>query len=189
MIRKFMPILIALLLCMSSLTAFASECGSIEVSLPTDMRGEKIYITKEGEESQTIIVDDHGIAKMENLSTGNYQIDVTETDSYLFTQAHVSIPMWSEEEHKMLHEVSVIPKYKIKEKPIMTEENASPKTGDMYKGTIYMGFGVISLIILVIISCHNRFDCDTMTVKYLQNGGRSNGNDNDTEDPCSSSWS
>ena len=184
MMRKFMLSVFVLFLCMTSLTTFAAEGGSIEVQLPTDMRGEKIYIMKEGEEAQTLLVDEHGIAKVEQLSTGTYQIDVGETDDYKFTQAKVSIPMWSEEEQKMLYEVSVIPKYTVKEKPKISEEIVSPQTGDVYKGTTYMSFGVISLIILVIMSCHNHFNCDTMTVKYSQNGGRSNGNDNDTENPC-----
>jgi len=178
MIRKFVPIMFALLLCMSSLTVFALEGGSIEVSLPTDMSGKKIYITKEGEEEKTIRVDGNGIAKMDHLSSGIYHIDIAETDDYIFTQARVSIPMWSEEEQKMLYNVSVIPKY-------IQKEHISPKTGDISERNIYTVFGIISLIILVIMSCHNRFACDTMTVKYSQNGGHSNGNDNDTENPCS----
>ena len=184
MIRKFMLSMFALFLCMTPLTTLAAEGGSIVVHLPTDMRGEEIYIMKEGEEPQSIIVDEQGIAKVEQLSTGIYQINVGETDDYEFTEAKVSVPMWSEEEQKMLYEVSVIPKYIQKEKPVITKEYVSPQTGDMYKGPAYMSFGVISLIILVIISCHNRFNCDTMTVKYSQNGGQKHGNDNDTENPC-----
>lgn len=48
----------------------------------------------------------------------------------------------------------------------------SPKTGDMSSTGTYVVIGIISLIFLVIISCHNRFTCDTMTGKYSKNGGQ-----------------
>ena len=172
MIRNFVPVMFALFLCVCPLSALAAEAGSIEVSLPKNMRGETIYIRKEGEEAQKLLVDDNGIARMDNLASGIYQIDVAETDDYMFTKARVSIPMWSEEEQKMLYEVSVIPKYVQKEKTPISKETVSPQTGDVHKGTIYTGFAIISLIILVIISCHNRFACDTMTDKYSKNGGQ-----------------
>ena len=97
-----------------------------------------------------------------------------------------------DEEKQMLYDITIIPKYSVKEKPIPAtqtldpvEEVVSPQTADTNHSIKYMNLGIISLIILVIMSCHNRFNCDTMTGKYSKNGGQSNGNDNDTENPRS----
>jgi len=183
MIHKIIPILVGLFICFCSLPALAAEYGSIEVSLPKDMEGEIIQFTKEGKEIQNITVDQNGIAKIEHLSVGTYQINVPETSGYTFVQAHVSIPTWSEEEQKMLYDVTVIPKYTQKEKPIAIKETGTPLTGDRHGGNTYINLSIISLIILVIMSCHNRFNCDTMTGKYSKTEDKSNGNDNDTENP------
>jgi len=185
MIHKLTPILIGLFICICPLQAFAAECGSIGVSLPKDMEGETMRFTKEGEKTQTVTVDKHGIAMLENLSVGTYQIEIPETSEYIFMPVKVSIPTWSEEEHNMLYNITVIPKYVQKEKVLSENDKSSPLTSDRSNSTIYIRVGIISLIILVIISCHNRFNCDTMTVKYSINGGHNNGNDNDTENPRS----
>lgn len=190
MIHKLLPILIGLLICLCPLHAFAAEVGSIEINLPKEMAGEIVNCAKEGEEKQTITVNENGIAKIENLGEGNYQIEIPETADYTFMPVEVHIPSWSEEEERMLYEITVIPKYSVKEKPISVKETTppvekitSPLTSDNGNHGAYIRAGIISLIILVIMSCHNRFNCDTMTGKYSKNGGYNNGNDNDTENP------
>ncbi len=114
------------------------------------------------------------------LEDGIYRLDIFGPKEYEFASALVSIPMWSEEEKTMLYEVEVIPKYVYHEPlpdeeeippdvsepdPGKTETPPSPKTGDESKAVVYASFGLISLIIVVIMSCHNRFRCATMSVK------------------------
>ena len=182
MMKKLLPIFVGLLMCLCPLSVFAAS-GTIRVQLPQNMSGGVVTYSKEGGEKQTVIVDENGNAKIENLEEGIYQIDIEETSDYVFTSALVSIPMWSEEEHRMLYDVTVIPKYIRKIEVDKTENVEAPSTGDKTKNNTYLILGLISLIILVIMSCHNRFNCDTMTDKYSKNGGYSNGNDNDTKNP------
>lgn len=188
MIQKLTPILIGLLICLCPLPALAAEYGSIEVHLPQEMKGEAIQFIKKGEETETVTVDENGIAKAENLEIGTYEVGIPETEDYTFMPVEVHIPSWSEEEQRMLYDITVIPKYSIKEKPVPVKETTtpvveitSPLTSDSGNHRVYLSAGIISLIILVIMSCHNRFNCDTMTGKYSKNGGHNNGNDNDTE--------
>jgi len=192
MIHKLTPIFIGLLICLCPLHTLAADCGSIEVHLPKDMKGEAIQIIKEGEEAQTVTVDENGTAKEVDLAVGSYEIEIPETADYKFMPVEVHIPSWSEEEERMLYEITVIPKYSVKEKPVPDNKTTpsvakvtSPLTSDSGGSGVYLSVGIISLIILVIMSCHNRFNCDTMTGKYSKNGGQSNGNDNDTENPRS----
>lgn len=181
--RRLLLMLFGLLICLCSKSVMAAEIGSIELNLPKEIAGEIIEITREGGEKYSITINENGIGKIENLEVGTYLIETPETSDYKFTTARVSIPTWSEEEEKMLYDVVVYPKYTQKEKVVEIKEVKTPKTSDSIRGTTYLGVGVISLIILVIMSCHNRFDCDTMTGKYSKNGGQNNGNDNDTENP------
>ena len=192
MIQKLIPVLVGLIIGICPLTAFASETGSIEVSLPEDMAGEYVTFIREETETQKVCVDKTGKVKAEGLQEGNYVIEIPETDDYMFLPIQVHVPCWSDEEKQMLYDINIIPKYSVKEKPIPVtpisdpaERATNPKTGDFSHGIKYMNVGIISLIILVIMSCHNRFDCDTMTGKYSKNGGQNNGNDNDTENPRS----
>ena len=190
MIQKIAAILCGLLICLCPMYTLAAEYGSIQVSLPKDMEGETIQFIKEGEESQKVTVDEEGIAKAVELAIGSYEVEIPETEDYTFMPIQVHVPCWSEEEQRMLYEITIIPKYSIKEKPVPVkettppvEEMTSPLTSDSNHNSIYSCAGIISLIILVIMSCHNRFNCDTMTDKYSKNGGYSNGNDNDTKNP------
>ena len=190
MIQKIAAILCGLLICLCPMHTLAAEHGSIQVSLPKDMKGEIIQFTKEEKETQNITVDEDGSAKVENLEIGTYEVEIPETEDYTFMPIQVHVPCWSEEEQRMLYEIAIIPKYSIKEKPVPVKETTppvkeipSPLTGDSNHNRIYSSAALISLIILVIMSCHNRFICDTMTDKYSKNGGYSNGNDNDTENP------
>ena len=192
MTQKFIPVLLGLIICISPLTAFASETGTITMSLPEGMAGEYVTFIKEETETQKVCVDDTGMAKVEGLQEGSYEIQVPETEDYSFMPLEVHIPCWSDEEKQMLYDITMIPKYTVKEKPIMItstpepmREGVSPMTGDNSHSIKYVNFGIISLIILVIMSCHNRFNCDTMTDKYSKTEDKSNGNDNDTKNPRS----
>lgn len=177
MIKKLVPVLMGFIICLCPLSVIAKETGTIEVSLPIDMAGKEIIYQKKGEEPNKIVVDEKGIVKIGSLSEGNYEIQVPETEDYTFAEIEVHVPSWSGEEKKMLYDITIIPKYSVKEK--------APKTSDVNCGMNYITFGIISLTILVIMSCHNRFNCDTMTGKYSKNGGQNNGNDNDAENPRS----
>jgi len=192
MIQKVIPVLLGLILGICPLTAFASETGSIKVHLPEDMAGEYVTFIREETETQKVCVDETGVVKVEDLTGGNYEIQVPETEDYTFMPIQVHVPCWCDEEKQMLYDITIIPKYSVKEKPIPAtqildpvKEVVSPQTADTNHSIKYMNLGIISLIILVIMSCHNRFNCDTMTGKYSKNGGQSNGNDNDTENPRS----
>lgn len=170
--KRSIIILFCILLCLCQLPVLAAEKGSIEVRLPQDMENEIITFIHEGGETKRVAADEQGVAKIENLTEGIYRIDVPETENYAFEQAEVSIPHWSEEEHRMLYEITVIPKYSIRGKKISDKGITSPLTGDLNHNITYISVGIISLIILCIMSCHNRFKCDTMTDKYSLNGGQ-----------------
>ena len=192
MMQKCLPVLLGFIICMWPFSVSAEETGSIEMILPKEMAGQKITYQREGDELKEIAVGDEGVVKIEELQEGNYEINIFETEDYKFMPISVHVPSWSEEEKQMLHDITIIPKYSVKEKPIPAtqtpdpaEEPSVPETGDINQGTKYRNVGIISLIILVIMSCHNRFNCDTMTGKYSKNGGQNNGNDNDTENPRS----
>ena len=66
----------------------------------------------------------------------------------------VFLPTWMEQEQEMKYDVTVIPKYGEKQNP--------PDTGWDSREGIYMGLFAISLIIIVGLSCHNRFKCGTI---------------------------
>lgn len=173
--KKLLPILIALLAGLYAFPVFAAE-GSIQITLPEELKGIYVYYTEEGEDSRTVIVDEKGIASITGLKEGMYQIEIPNGLGYEFNPISVHVPSWSEEEQKMLYDISVIPKYihnveppkeepkePPKEEPPKTE---SPRTGDESNERIYIGLGIISLIIVAIMTCHNRFKCGRMTQKY-----------------------
>lgn len=188
MTKKLAPVLVGFLITISPLSVFAEETGSIEVNLPKGMAGEEIIYQKDGQEVGKIQIGENDVVRLEELSDGNYEIQIPETEDYEFSPIQVHIPCWSEEEKQMLYNITIVPKYSIKEKQIPIPEPilelTAPRTGDVAYGMHYINAITISLIIVVIMSCHNRFNCDTMTDKYSKSGGQSNGNDNDTENPC-----
>lgn len=164
MTKKLVLVLMGFLICLCPLSVHAEETGNIDVNLPKEMVGEEIIYQREGEDTKKIIVDMNGTAKIEKLSEGNYEIYIPETEDYAFTPIQVHVPSWSEEEENMLYDITIIPKYSVKEK--------APKTSDVHCVMNYINIGIISLIILVIMSCHNHFNCDTITGKYSKNGGQ-----------------
>ena len=179
MIQKLIPVLLGLIIGICPLTAFAGETGSIEINLPKDMAGEYVTFIREETETQKVCVDKTGKVKAEGLQEGNYEIEISETEDYTFLPIQVHVPCWSDEEKQMLYDITIIPKYSVKEKPIPVtqtsdpvQKTTAPQTGDFNHSIKYRNVGIISLIILVIMSCHNRFNCDTMTGKYSKNGGQ-----------------
>lgn len=189
MMKKLVPVLMSFAICLCPLSVFAKETGSIEVNLPKGMAGEEIIYQKEGQEVGKIQIGENNVVRLEELSDGNYEIQIPETEEYEFSPIQVHIPCWSEEEKQMLYNITIVPKYSVKEKQIPISEpileSTAPRTSDVAHAMYYINAITISLIIVMIMSCHNRFNCDTMTGKYSKNGGQNNGNDNDTENPCS----
>ena len=108
--------------------------------------------------------------RIEDVEDGIYQIHISGDEEYEFAPMLVSMPAWAEEGEELVYEVSVTPKFTMKEKPepeqitlIETPVTEVPKTGDGFHGAMFGVFGVISFIIVVIMSCHNRFKCAKMT--------------------------
>ena len=161
---------IMLILCMCPSWVHAAS-GSIQVSLPQDAKETVVqyvkiaeceeiqekelagWLEKDVEYTGETKADSNGTARIPGVEEGIYRIHVSGNKMYQFSDALVSIPIWDEEEKKVLYDVTVSPKY--------LKMTSAPDTGDESKGMVYLFFGVISFII-VIISCHKRFKCGRM---------------------------
>jgi hypothetical protein len=160
----------------------------IEVILPDEAENLTVYYQKVCERENFDIAEAEEILKqvinyehmqhvenvealrIENVEDGIYQIHISGDEEYEFAPMLVSMPAWEEEGEELLYEVSVTPKFTVIEKPepeqitlIKTPVAEAPKTGDGFHGAMFGVFGVISFIIVVIMSCHNRFKCARMT--------------------------
>ena len=160
----------------------------IEVILPEEAENLTLYYQKvcerenfdiaEAEEiiKQTISyeytkpVGNENVFRIEDVEDGIYQIHISGDEEYEFAPMLVSMPAWTEEGDELLYEVSATPKFTMIEKPepeqitlIETPVTEAPKTGDGSHGAMFGVIGVISFIIVVIMSCHNRFKCARMT--------------------------
>ena len=160
----------------------------IEVILPEEAENLTVYYQKVCERENFDIAEAEGILKqaisyehmkhveneellrIEDVEDGIYQIHISGDEEYEFAPMLVSMPAWAEEGEELVYEVSVTPKFTMKEKPepeqitlIETPVTEVPKTGDGFHGAMFGVFGVISFIIVVIMSCHNRFKCAKMT--------------------------
>lgn len=161
----------------------------IEVVLPEGAENLTLYYEKIAEREGFDITDAEKILKQDieysnyveagkkecvqlaDLDDGIYQIYVSGDEEYEFVPMLVSMPAWTtENEEALLYEVSITPKYTkfalpepeqttFTETPIMD----SPKTGDFHQGATFGVLGIISFIIVVIMSCHNRFKCARMS--------------------------
>ncbi len=177
--KKYLPIIMLALVCICSMDVSAMS-GSIQITVPQEAQGcvvsyAKIAEREELEESRVsewmemninpegrTQIDEEGKATIEDLSEGIYQLQIEGANGYEFTRALVSIPVWDEEQKAMSYEISVFPKYTYKP-PETAREIMVPITGDDSRNVIYIATGIISFIIVVIISCHNRFKCARMS--------------------------
>ncbi len=160
----------------------------IEVILPEEAENLTVYYEKvcerenfDMEEVEEILkqtinyehmkhMENGEVFRIEDVEEGIYQIYISGNKEYEFAPMLVSMPSWTEEGEQLLYEVSVAPKYTkiIQPEPeqitlIETPITEVPKTGDGSQGVMFGVFGVISFIIVVIMSCHNRFKCARMT--------------------------
>ena len=119
----------------------------------------------------SIKVENEDSVKLVDLEDGIYQIFVSGDEDYEFAPMLVSMPAWTtENEEQLLYEMRIEPKYtKLdKQEPEQTTFSEMPivdppKTGDSANSMLFGMVGVISFIIVVIMSCHNRFDCARMS--------------------------
>ena len=160
----------------------------IEIILPTDAEGLIVHYQKVAEREGFDVERTEEILKQEityeneinaenkdairivDLEDGIYQIYVTGDEEYEFSPMLVSMPAWTTNSEQPEYGVSVTPKYTnfLKTKPEQTTFTEipfleSPKTGDTNNSSVLGVLGVISFIIVVIMSCHNRFKCARMT--------------------------
>ncbi len=160
----------------------------IEVFLPEEAENLTVYYQKvcerenfNPEEVEEILkqtftyehmnyVGDENVFQIEDVEDGIYQIHISGDEEYEFAPMLVSMPAWTEDGEELLYEVSATPKFTKIEKPepeqialIEPPVTEVPKTGDGLQGAMFGVFGVISFIIVVIMSCHNRFKCARMT--------------------------
>ena len=160
----------------------------IEVILPEEAENLTVYYQKVCErenfdiaEAEEILkqaisyehmkhVENEELLRIVDVEDGIYQIHISGDEEYEFAPMLVSMPAWTEVGDALLYEVSATPKFTKIEKPepeqitlIETPSAPSPKTGDNTQSVMFGVFGVISFIIVVIISCHNRFKCARMT--------------------------
>ena len=160
----------------------------IEVILPDEAENLTVYYQKVCERENFDLKDVEEILKqtftyehmkyvgkeevfqIEDVEDGIYQIHISGDEEYEFAPMLISMPAWSEEGEQLLYEVSVAPKYTkiIQPEPeqitlIEPPIGESPKTGDGPQGVMFGVLGAISFIIVVIMSCHNRFKCARMT--------------------------
>ena len=125
------------------------------------------------EEGEKVKTDAEGKAIISDLEMGVYLIRVSDKARYEYVPPTlISIPTWDEEMEDMNYHISVIPKH--------VPEGV--KTGDVHFYQEYLVVFGISFIILVGLTCHNRFKCGKIAGNYSEKGGHTHGNDNDTKD-------
>ena len=141
--------------------------GSIEVHVPKEAENVTLQYVKvengkqpddNAEHKYIVSVDERNIGKITDLDVRTYQIQAFADEGYEFMPSLISVPMWNEEEKEMQYDITVLPKYSV--------HTQAPVTGDGASGGIYGILGVFSLIIIAIISCHNRLKCGRMSHMY-----------------------
>ncbi len=156
-LKLLLPLLMLLVIGTQMHTVYASQ-GIIRINLPEDMKEKIVHYSCDGVEEKTISFASDEQVILKELGSGNYKIRVEDTEAYAFSESEITLPMWDEENKKMDYDVEVNPKYQRKEE--------APKTGDMQKGIKFIITGGISLIFVLIMSCHNRIGCGRMSHKY-----------------------
>lgn len=156
-LKLLLPLLMVLVIGAQMHTVYAAQ-GTIRITLPDDMKEKVVHYSCEGSEEETVSFASEEQVILNELEPGTYKIRVEDTETYTFSESKITLPMWDEEEKKMDYDVEVKPKYQRKE--------LAPETGDMQKGMKFIIIGGISLIFVLIMSCHNRIDCGRMSHKY-----------------------
>ena len=159
-IKKGLCILAVLIVNLFPLSAYASK-SSIRIDLPEGMEGASVEYGLVDGEKKTAKVDEKNEFFITGLKDGSYFIRIPETERYQFQEIKVDVPMIHEDTKQKAYEIIIQPKYK--EKVLAVEQI---QTGDSAKIGVYTGIGLFSLIIVAIMSCHNRFKCDRMSDKY-----------------------
>ena len=141
--------------------------GSIEVHLPKAAKKVTLQYVKVEDANQpdmnakyehAVSVNGQNIGEITELDEGIYQIQAFAEAGYEFMPSLISVPMWNEEEKEMQYDITVLPKYSV--------QTQTPMTGDGGGGMLYGLLGLFSLMIIVIISCHNRLKCGRMSHMY-----------------------
>ena len=136
--HKYKVLVVALFVICISILPTSGAQGIIRVVLPTEMEGKEVFIQGD-EEEQTVKVQGDGVAVVENVSPGNYQIRIPSAAGYEFQDSEVRIPSWNEEEKRMSYDVRLEPKYQ--------KVTTSPKTGDNSHMFFY-GIGAMTAFML-----------------------------------------
>lgn len=183
--KKIIPIFAVLLACFFSECALAAT-GSIEIEVPKEAEVVTVNYGKRAEWKDTnkeefkgevdanfqythqVEIKKNENIKLTDLEEGIYQIQIIGNEEYEFAAAVVSVPAWNEETNQMEYGIRMVPKY-IRHVPdpapepqkVVPKEEV-PNTGDKENAIIYVVFGGISLLI-VIMSCHKYFKCARMT--------------------------
>lgn len=121
--------------------------------------------------------DRDGKAVIPDLNPGVYLLRVSDKAKYdNVYPVLIGVPTWNEITKNMDYEVTVIPKHS-------PDEPEKIVTGDNHPYINYVGISIISLILVVGLTCHNHFKCGKIAGNYSEKGGYTHGNDNDTKNP------
>lgn len=121
--------------------------------------------------------DKEGKTIISGLSPGMYLLRVS--DGALYDKVYpalITVPAWNEVTKNFDYEVVVVPKH-------IPDNPEKVVTGDRTHYMLYLGLSIISLTLVVGLTCHNRFKCGKIAVNYSEKGGYRHGNDNDTKNP------
>lgn len=209
--KAAMMMVLLFICCMFPIETFAAT-GNIEILLPDGnidyVSYEKVadwvdesFVLKEGYQKSNLNLNDLQTAdelekaaeELEKYTENHTKLSFQgkeslrilnlEEGAYLFQfddSKHINpillfIPTAGEMSDQGVYDIVILPKY--------SENDFSPDTGWEDSLGVYMVLFVISLIIILRLSCHNRFMCGRMSFKYSEMGGYTYGNDNDTKNP------
>jgi len=157
---KYILFSFALILFLGNARTVSAAEGSIRIEVPKKLEKVTVCYSKDGEEEKQRIFENGEDVILKNLSAGSYKIRLMDTENYNFTDSEIPVPMWNEQKRQMEYEIEISPKYRMIE--------TSPQTGDSAKGIKFIVIGCISLLIVALMSCHNRFNCGRMSHKYSE---------------------
>lgn len=100
------------------------------------------------EETYSSYADHTGTIYVEGLESGNYEIQLRETEQFVFMPMEIPVPMWDETKQKMSYDITVIPKYSKTEK--------APGTGDMANPMLFALMGVSMLGVAVVLQIYKK---------------------------------